>query len=71
VIWVLLDILLGVLVLVGLAVIALGLWRKVKDLGREVSRAGASLAAATDALAQAQADAPVVTSGISTPDRVD
>ena len=34
--WAFLDVALGVLALIGLALVVLGLWRKVKDLGREL-----------------------------------
>jgi hypothetical protein len=55
--WVLLDLLLVLLALVFLGAMALGLWRKVKDLGREVARAGETIGQATDALAELQAAA--------------
>ncbi|GAC1443746.1 MAG: hypothetical protein NVS3B26_06350 [Mycobacteriales bacterium] len=58
VIWVLIDAVVGVLALLGLAVVGLGLWRKVKDLGREVGRAGESIGRATDELAQLQSRTP-------------
>jgi hypothetical protein len=67
VIWVFVDVALGLLVLGGLGIVLLGVWRKVKALGSEVSRAGESIAAATDALARVQAETPA----ISTPGRVD
>ena len=53
--WLLIDLLLGVLALAGLALVVLGLWRKVKALSREVSRAGEAIGSATDSLAQLQA----------------
>ena len=56
--WVLVDVLLGVLALIALALIVLGLWRKVKDLGRELSRAGEVIGRATDELAELQAALP-------------
>ena len=52
--WILLDLLLTLLALGALGALTLSLWRKVKALGREVSRAGASVGAATDALSRAQ-----------------
>jgi uncharacterized membrane protein len=55
VVWILIDVLLGVLALVALAFVVLGLWRKVKELGREVSRAGEAIGKATDQLAELQA----------------
>ena len=56
--WVALDILLVLAAFTGLAMVLLGLWRKVKDLGREVARAGEAIAAATDELARVQAETP-------------
>jgi len=53
--WLLVDLLLGVLALLVLALVVLGLWRKVKALSREVSRAGEAIGSATDSLAQLQA----------------
>lgn len=53
--WLLIDLLLGVLALVALAFVVLGLWRKVKALSREVSRAGEAIGSATESLAQLQA----------------
>lgn len=50
----LLDLLVALLALGALGALTLGLWRKVKALSREVSRAGASVGAATDALSRAQ-----------------
>ncbi|MCW2572468.1 MAG: hypothetical protein JWO88_2526 [Frankiales bacterium] len=56
--WVLLDVLIGLLALAGLGVVLLGLWRKVKDLGREVGRAGEAIGQATQKLADLQAQLP-------------
>jgi uncharacterized membrane protein len=53
--WVLLDLLIVLLALGGLALVVLGLWRKVKDLAREVGRAGETVGAATEKLAELQA----------------
>ena len=64
--WVLVDVLLGVLALIALAVIVLGLWRKVKDLGRELSRAGEGIGRATDELAALQAALPPAPEGPTT-----
>jgi hypothetical protein len=58
VIWLLVDVLLGVVVLGGLTAVVLDLWRRVKALGREIGTAGAAIAAATDALADAQNKTP-------------
>jgi hypothetical protein len=58
VLWVLLDVLIGLLALAGLGVVLLGLWRKVKDLGREVGRAGEAIGRATQELADLQAQLP-------------
>jgi hypothetical protein len=38
--------------------VLLGLWRKVKELGREVARAGEAIGRATDELAELQAEMP-------------
>jgi hypothetical protein len=54
VLWVLIDVLLGLAALVGLAMVVLGLWRKVKDLGRELGRAGEAIGRVTDQLAEVQ-----------------
>ena len=53
--WLVIDILLGLLALVGLGLVVLGLWRKVKELGREVARAGDAIGRATEELAELQA----------------
>jgi hypothetical protein len=58
VVWVLLDVLLVLLSFVVLGVVLLGLWRKVKELGREVGRAGEAIGRATQELADLQADLP-------------
>jgi Sec-independent protein translocase protein TatA len=58
VLWVLVDVLLVVAALAVLAVLVLGLWRKVRDLGREVGRAGEAIGRATDQLAELQAERP-------------
>lgn len=56
--WVLIDVVMAVAALAVLGVVVLGLWRKVKELGREVSRAGEAIGAATDKLAELQAERP-------------
>jgi hypothetical protein len=58
VLWVVLDVLLVLLAFGGLAAVVLGLWRKVKELGREVARAGEAIGRATDELAELQARQP-------------
>ncbi|MDP9101644.1 MAG: hypothetical protein M3N21_05805 [Actinomycetota bacterium] len=52
--WLIVDIALALLALVVLGAVLLGLWRQVKALGAEVSRAGAALGEATDRLAAVQ-----------------
>ena len=56
--WLLLDVAIGLIALAGLAFVGLGLWRQVKDLGREVARAGEAIGRATDELAGLQAKTP-------------
>ena len=56
--WVLLDVLIPLLALVLLAVVVLGLWRRVRGLFGTVGKASEALGAAGDALAAAQASAP-------------
>jgi len=58
VLWLLLDVAIGLIALAGLTFVALGLWRQVKDLGREVARAGEAIGRATDDLAELQAKTP-------------
>jgi hypothetical protein len=58
VLWIVVDILLVLGALTGLAFVLLGLWRKVKELGHEVARAGEAIAKATDELARVQAETP-------------
>ena len=57
--WILVDVVLVLLALAVLAVLALGLWRKVKALSRAVSQAGEQVTRATDALAVAQGAGPL------------
>lgn len=56
--WLLVDIAVGVVALVGLALLVVNLWRKVKDLGAEVGRAGEAVDRATRELAERQAERP-------------
>lgn len=56
--WILLDLAIAVAALVVLAVLVLGLWRKVKALSRTVTVAGDVVAEASDRLAAAQASGP-------------
>ncbi len=57
--WILLDVAIAVAALVVLAVLVLGLWRKVKALSSAVTLAGESVGQATDRLAAAQSAGPV------------
>ena len=57
--WILLDLALALAALAVLAVLVRRLWRAVKALSREVATAGETIAAATDALAAAQAGGPL------------
>ncbi len=56
--WILVDVLLALLALALLVVVGRTLWRQVRALGREVSRAGDLVAQATAALEQVQDDPP-------------
>ena len=57
--WVLLDLVIALAALAVLAVLVLGLWRKVKALSAAVTVAGETVAKATDGLAAAQAAGPL------------
>ena len=57
--WILVDVVLVLFALTVLAVLALGLWRKVKALSRAVKQAGEQVTRATDALAVAQGAGPL------------
>lgn len=57
--WILLDLAIALAALAVLAVLVLGLWRKVKALSGAVARAGETVAAATEQLAAAQGDGPL------------
>ncbi len=54
--WILLDVAIAVAALAVLAVLVLGLWRKVKALSATVAAAGERVGEATDRLAAAQAE---------------
>jgi hypothetical protein len=54
--WILLDVVIALAALAVLAVLVLGLWRKVKALSAAVTVAGEAVGQATDRLAAAQAD---------------
>ena len=56
--WVLLDVLLGVTAVVGLVVALIRLWRGVKAFTRAAGEAGDTVGKASDALAAAQAAQP-------------
>jgi uncharacterized membrane protein len=57
--WVLLSVAIAVAALVVLAVLVLGLWRKVKALSSTVSTAGEQVGRATDRLTAAQLAGPL------------
>ena len=57
--WILIDVAIAVAALAVLAVLVLGLWRKVKALSAAVTVAGESVGQATDRLAAAQSDGPL------------
>jgi type II secretory pathway pseudopilin PulG len=57
--WILVDVVLALLALAALAVLLLGLWRKVKRLSRTVSDAGEQIGQATEGLAAAQGAGPL------------
>ena len=57
--WILIDVAIAVVALAVLAVLVLGLWRKVKALSAAVAVAGEAVGQATDRLAAAQADGPL------------
>ena len=57
--WILLDVAIALAALAVLAVLVLGLWRKVKALSAAVAVAGESVGQATDRLAAAQATSPL------------
>lgn len=57
--WILVDVALVLLAIGLLALLALGLWRKVKALSRTVSTAADTIGAATEQLAVAQGAGPL------------
>ena len=57
--WILIDVAIAVAALAVLAVLVLGLWRKVKALSAAVTVAGESVGQATDRLAAAQSAGPL------------
>ena len=57
--WILIDVVLVLLALAVLAVLLLGLWRKVKALSRTVDAASERIGQATDGLAAAQGAGPL------------
>lgn len=57
--WILIDLAIALLALAVLAVLVLGLWRRVKALASAVTAAGETVGRATDALAEAQAAGPL------------
>ena len=61
--WVLLDVVIALAALTVLAVLVLGLWRKVKALSATVAAAGERLGEASDRLAAVQAEADQATAG--------
>ncbi len=56
--WTVLDLALGLLALIALAVLCLRLWRQTKALARETSRASAQLAQARTVMSRLQDDGP-------------
>ena len=56
--WVLLDVAIGLMAVVGLVVALLSLWRRVKAFTRAAGAAGDAVGTASDALAAAQATQP-------------
>lgn len=52
--WLLLDLLLVLAAFVGLGVAGLTLWRRIKELSRQVAKAGETVGAASETLAAAQ-----------------
>jgi hypothetical protein len=57
--WILIDVAIAVAALTVLAMLVLGLWRKVKALSSAVTIAGETVGQATDRLAAAQATGPL------------
>lgn len=65
--WILLDLAIALVALAVLAVLLLGLWKRVKSLSRTVSAASERLATATEALEAAQSAAPADTGVVGVP----
>ena len=57
--WILVDVVLALLALGVLAVLLLGLWRKVKALSSTVTRASEAVGRASEALTLDQGDGPL------------
>jgi len=57
--WILLDLAIALVALAVLAMLVLGLWRRVKALSSAVTAAGETIGEATDALAAAQSSGPL------------
>ena len=57
--WILIDLAIALAALAVLAVLVLGLWRKVKALSSAVTVAGETVGQATDRLADAQSAGPL------------
>ena len=57
--WILLSVAIALIALAGLAVLVLGLWRRVKALSSAVTQAGETVGQATEALEAAQAAGPL------------
>ena len=57
--WILVDVAIALAALAVLAVLVLGLWRKVKALSSAVAVAGETVGQATDRLAAAQSAGPL------------
>ena len=57
--WILIDLAIALAALAVLAVLVLGLWRRVRALSRAVTTAGQTVASATEALEAAQAAGPL------------
>jgi hypothetical protein len=58
VLWVLLDVAIGLIAVLGLVMVLLSLWRRVKAFTRAAGEAGDTVGKASDALAAAQAAQP-------------
>jgi hypothetical protein len=65
--WILLDVAIALAALAVLAVLVLGLWRKVQLLSAAVAVAGETVGQATDRLAAAQAAGPLGDQGVGAP----